>query len=74
MLEQMQASALFSIRRAVFTYCLAFLISFSDRWLIQVLGINTPEELLIQTLVHGTGFYLGYTFTALVTRPTRSPH
>ena len=72
MLEQIQASPLFSIRRAVFTYLLAFLISLSDMWLIHVLGINTPEELLIQTLIHGTGFYLGYTIIALFSRSTET--
>lgn len=70
MLGQLQASPLFSIRRAVFTYALAFLISVSDMWLIHILGINTPAELLTQTLIHGTGFYLGYTLIALFNRPT----
>ena len=65
MLERTQSSPLFSIRRAVFTYSLAFLISLSDMWLIHLLGINTPEELLTQTLIHGTGFYLAYTIIAL---------
>lgn len=70
MIGQIRASPLFSIRRALFTYSLAFLISLSDMWLIHVLGINTLEELLTETLIHGTGFYLGYTFIALFNRPT----
>ncbi|WP_227378330.1 hypothetical protein [Haladaptatus halobius] len=74
MLEQLRASPLLSIRRAVFTYALAFLISLSDMWFIHFLGIITPEELLIQTGIHGTGFYLGYTFIALFNRPTGTPH
>jgi hypothetical protein len=72
MLEQIQASPLFSIRRAIFTYLLAFLISLSDMWLIHILEINTPEELLAQTLIHGTGFYLGYTLIALFNIPTKT--
>lgn len=72
MIEQMQASPLFRVRRAVFTYTLAFLISLSDMWFIQMVGINTPEELLTQTVIHGTGFYLGYTLLALFNRPTES--
>ncbi|QDX39484.1 hypothetical protein [Salarchaeum sp. JOR-1] len=73
MLEQIQTSPLFSIRRAVFTYLLAFLISLSDMWLIHAVGIDTPEELLTQTLIHGTGFYLGYTLLALFNRSTKTP-
>ena len=42
--------------------------------LIHVLGIDTPEELLIQTLIHGTGFYLGYALIALFNRPTGAPN
>jgi len=72
MLEQIQTSPLFSIRRAVFTYLLAFLISLSDMWLIHILNINTPEELLTQTLIHGTGFYLGYTLIALFNIPIKT--
>jgi len=43
-------------------------------WVIHFSGINTLEELLIQTLIHGTGFYLGYTLIALFNRPTRAPN
>lgn len=60
MLEQIRASPLFSIRRALFTYSLALLISLSDMWVIHILGISTPEDLLSQTFVHGTVFYLGF--------------
>lgn len=70
----MRASPLLSIRRAAVTYCLAFLISLSDMWLIHLLEINTPEELLTQTVIHGTGFYLGYTLIALFNRPTAEPN
>lgn len=72
MFEKRHPSPLFSIRRAVFTYSLAFLISLSDMWLIHLLGINTLEELLTQTLIHGTGFYLGYTIIALFNGDSRS--
>lgn len=74
MFEQVRASPLFSIRRAVFTYALAFLISLSDMWFLRLLEINTPEELMTQTLIHGTGFYLGYTFIALFNKPTGTPN
>lgn len=74
MIERLQASPLISIRRAVFTYSLAFLISLSDMWLTHIIGINTPEELLTQTLIHGTGFYLGLTLAALFNIPTETPN
>jgi hypothetical protein len=64
--ERIQSSRLLSLRRAVFAYAIAVLIALSDMWLVQLFGIRTPEELLVQTLVHGTGFYLGYTFISLV--------
>lgn len=70
MLKQLRSSPLLSIHRAIFTYCLAFLIAMSDMWVIHLPGINTSTELLTQTLIHGTGFYLGYTLIALFNRPT----
>ena len=74
MFEQIWAGPLFSIRRAIFTYSLAFLMFINDMYLIHVLDIDTPEELLIQTLIHGTGAYLGFTCVALVNRPTEIPN
>jgi|AntDeeMinimDraft_5_1070356.scaffolds.fasta_scaffold14354_2 hypothetical protein len=74
MLEQLQASSFFSIHRIVFTYSLAFLISLSDMWLTHIIGISTPEELLTHTLIHGTGFYLGFTLVALFNIPTETPN
>ena len=73
MFERAQESPLFSVRRAVFTYALAFLISLSDMWLVHVSGVNMPEELVVQTFIHGTGFYLGYTLIALFNGPTGTP-
>lgn len=43
-------------------------------WIIHGLGINTPEELLTQTLIHGTGLYLGFTLMALFDRSTETPN
>ncbi|MFC6723268.1 hypothetical protein ACFQE1_02435 [Halobium palmae] len=72
MIERMQSSPLLSVRRLLFTYGVAFLISLSDMFLIQFLGINTATELMTQTLIHGTGFYLGFTLIALFdTSPRR---
>ena len=69
MIERLQSSPLLSIRRAVFTYPLAFLTSLSDLWLTHIIGISTAKEHLTQTLIHGTGFYLGLTLVALAYRP-----
>ena len=74
MIERLLTSPLLSIHRAVFTYSLAFLISLSDMWLTHIIGISTPEELLTQTLIHGTGFYLGLTLVALFNIPTETPN
>lgn len=65
MVEKIQSSPLFSARRAIFIYAFAFLIALVDMYLIHLKDINTPEELLIQTLIHGTGFYLAFTLMAL---------
>lgn len=74
MLERMQASILFSVPRALVTYSIAFFISLTDVLFIHLVGINTPEELLIQTLIHGTGFYLGYTGVAVFNRTNVNPN
>lgn len=66
MIEKIQSSPLFNVRRAILTYALAFVFSLVDIYLIHLQDINTPEELLIETLIHGTGFYLAFTFIALV--------
>lgn len=65
MIEKTQSSPLFSVRRAIFTYAFAFIISLVDMYLIHLKDINTTEELLIQTLISGTGFYLALTLMAL---------
>ncbi len=74
MFEDIRANFLFSLRRAVFGYSLALLVSLSDMWLIHALGISTPDDLLTQTLVHGTGLYLGFTLMALFNRPAEIPN
>ncbi|MFC4989119.1 hypothetical protein ACFPFO_15355 [Saliphagus infecundisoli] len=72
MVVNLQESRLVSIRRAVLTYSVAFLISLSDMWLTHIIGISTPEELLTETLIHGTGFYLALTLIALFNVPTET--
>lgn len=69
----MQASPLLSLRRAAATYFIAFFVSLTDKWFIHIVGINTLEELLIQTLIHGTGFYIGYTGIAIFGRFNVTP-
>ena len=60
-----RTSPLFSLRRALFTYGLALLFVTVDASFVHLLGASAPAEIAAETLVHGTGFYLGFTVLAL---------
>lgn len=69
MFETIRSSPLFSARRLAFTLTLAFLFSFLDWRVVGLLGIAGLREVAANTVVHGLGFYLGYTIIALYNRP-----
>ncbi|AWB28339.1 hypothetical protein [Halococcoides cellulosivorans] len=74
MIEQLRTSPLLSVRRAVAASILALLINLSHMWVTHIIEISTPEELLAETLIHGTGLYLALTLMALFTIPSKAPN
>ncbi|WP_254768785.1 hypothetical protein [Salinilacihabitans rarus] len=65
MIDEMRSSPLFSGQRLVATVGLAFAISLVDVRFVNLAGIETVADLLGRTVVHGLGFYLGFTVAAL---------
>lgn len=65
MLEQLRSSPLFSVRRLVITFVIAFLITLVDMLVIHLLGVETLSDLATETFIHGLGLYGAFTIMAL---------
>lgn len=60
-----RSGLLFSLRRAVFTFGLAFFVVLSDMLVIHLGGVTTLQGLIEQTIILGLGLYFGYTVFAI---------
>jgi hypothetical protein len=56
---------LFSLRRAILTFGLAFLVVLSDILVIHIGGVTTLQGLIEQTIILGLDLYLAYTVIAI---------
>lgn len=63
-------SPLISGARLVTAFGLAFLANLLDWQLLGLIGVGGVGELLLNTLVHGIGIYVGVTIAAWVNRPS----
>lgn len=65
MATENRLDSLFSLRRAILTFSLAFLVILSDMLIIHISGITTLQGLIEQTIILGLGLYLAYTLIAI---------
>lgn len=67
--ETIRESPLVSGGRLLAAFGLAFLASLLDWQLLGLIGVKSLGELLVNTLIHGIGIYVGFTIAAWVNRP-----
>ncbi len=65
MTTENRSGLLFSLRRAIFTFGLAFFVVLSDVLVIHMSGVTTLQGLIEQVVIHGLGLYLAYTLRGI---------
>lgn len=65
MATENRLDSLFSLRRAILTFGLVFLVVLSDMVVIHIGGVTTLQGLIEQTIILGLGLYLAYTLIAI---------
>ncbi|GAA0255431.1 hypothetical protein ACFFQF_16625 [Haladaptatus pallidirubidus] len=65
MTTENRSGLLFSLRRAIFTFGIAFIVVLFDMLVIHLGGVTTLQGLIEQTIILGFGLYFAYTVLAI---------